>query len=474
MSATAIAPSLHGATMPAAIAIGRGIVKNVRHAQFGLGRVMRADDKIARIDFAGNVKDISLEIAKLDAVDDDLAPIAATDDTRKKALANMSRNNPKPEYAASTVELLRGSSIAPASITWLWKFYLAVGKMTVLGGAPGTGKTTIAMKKAATVTVGGRWPDGSQSPVGNVVIWSGEDDPADTLIPRLILSGADLSRVYFISDVLDGNGRRSFDPAKDMEPLRRKLAEIGDVLLLIVDPIVSAVMGDSHKNAEVRRSLQPLVDLAASVRCALLGITHFSKGTGGRDPVERLTGSLAFGALARVVLVAAKHQEEGEDGRTVRLLLRAKSNIGPDDGGFEYDLQQSELKEHPGVNSSSVHWGVAVAGSARELLATADATGDDGEGGTLSDAKRFLADLLDDGPVLTKVIRGDADGAGYSWSTIRRAQKALGIESFKDGMKGGWKWSIPRTCSKNTEDAQQKETSTFGKVEHLRDDFDEF
>lgn len=107
-------------------------------------------------------------------------------------------------------------------------------------------------------------------------------------------------------------------------------------------------------------------------------------------------------------------------------------------------------------------------------MATADATGDDGEGGTLSDAKRFLADLLADGPILTKVIKGDADGAGYSWSTIRRAQKALGIEPFKDGMKGGWKWSIPRTCSKNTEDAQQKETSTFGKVEHLRDEIDEF
>lgn len=77
----------------------------------------------------------------------------------------------------------------------------------------------------------------------------------------------------------------------------------------------------------MRRGLQPLTDLAASMRCALLGITHFSKGTGGRDPVERLTGSLAFGALARVVLVAAKHQEEGEDGHAARLFLRAKSNI---------------------------------------------------------------------------------------------------------------------------------------------------
>jgi len=330
------------------------------------------------------------------------------------------------------------------------------------------------MALAATVTTGERWPDGTRSVVGNVVIWSGEDDPADTLVPRLALAGADLSRVYFINDVFDGNGRRSFDPARDMEPLRRKLEEIGDVRLLIVDPIVSAVMGDSHKNAEVRRSLQPLVDLASAMGCALIGITHFSKGTGGRDPVERLTGSLAFGALARVVLVAAKNQEEGEDGRTVRIFLRAKSNIGPDDGGFEYDLQQGELKTHPGIFSSSVLWGNTLEGAARELLATADATSDDGEGGTMTDAKSFLTDLLADGSLPTKAIKADADGAGYSWATIRRAQKSLEIEAFKDGMNGGWKWRLSRRCSKNIEDAQQNSVSTFREIEHLRDFDDEF
>jgi putative DNA primase/helicase len=393
---------------------------------------------------------------------------------------------PAGEYA-SCVELLRGSDVKPEAVTWLWPGWLAAGKMHVLGGAPGTGKTTISMALAATVTTGGRWPDGSRSPVGNVVIWSGEDDPADTLVPRLALSGADLSRVYFIADVFDGDGRRSFDPARDMEPLRRKLAEIGDVRLLIVDPIVSAVMGDSHKNAEVRRSLQPLVDLAAFMRCALLGITHFSKGTGGRDPVERLTGSLAFGALARVVMVAAKHQEEGEDGRTVRLFIRAKSNIGPDDGGFEYDLHQAEMKTHPGIFASAVLWGDAVEGAARELLATADATGDDGEGGTQADARRFLSDLLADGAMPVKSVKADADGAGYSWATIRRAQKTLGIEAIKEGGHFGngkqqWMWKLPVTegaqtehlqadslkVLKNAEDAQQKELSTFREIEHLQ------
>ncbi|MBK9520349.1 MAG: AAA family ATPase [Rhodocyclaceae bacterium] len=370
---------------------------------------------------------------------------------------------------ARTVELVRGSDITPEAVDWLWHGWLAAGKMHVLAGAPGTGKTTISMALAATVTMGGRWPDGTRSPVGNVVIWSGEDSPADTLVPRLRLSGAEMTRIYFIADHFDGSGRRSFDPAKDMEPLQRKLEQIGDVRLLIVDPIVSAVSGDTHKNGEVRRCLQPLVDLAEAMRCALLGITHFSKGTGGRDPVERLTGSLAFGALARVVLVAAKQQEDGDDGRTVRIFLRAKSNIGPDDGGFEYDLQQSELKVYPGVFSSYVLWGNALEGGARELLATADSTSDDGEGGTLADGKNFLTGLLADGPLPVKTIKADADGAGYSWATIRRAQKALGIDAHKDGMNGGWKWSLPRRCSTKVEDAQQNKLSTFGEFEHLRE-----
>lgn len=381
---------------------------------------------------------------------------------------------------ARDLGLIRASDITPEPIAWLWNGWLAAGKMHVFGGAPGTGKTTISMGLAAIVTTGGRWPDGTRSIVGNVAIWSGEDDPGDTLIPRLVLSGADLSRVYFIAQIREGNEQRSFDPARDMEPLRRKLAEIGGVKLLIVDPVVSAISGDSHKNAEVRRGLQPLVDLAGSMRCALLGITHFSKGTVGRDPVERLTGSLAFGALARVVLVAAKHQEEGEDGRTVRLFCRAKSNIGPDDGGFEYDLHQAELKAHPGIFASSVLWGEAVEGAARELLATADATGEDGEGGTLADAKRFLADLLADGPLPTKTVKGDADGAGYSWATIRRAQKALGVEPVKKGMKAGWIWRMPEQkvaktipknvkTLKNAEEAQQREVSTFGEIEHIQE-----
>jgi putative DNA primase/helicase len=202
------------------------------------------------------------------------------------------------------------------------------------------------------------------------------------------------------------------------------------------------VAGDSHKNTEVRRSLQPIVDLAAQTNCAVLGITHFSKGTSGRDPVERLTGSLAFGALARVVLVAAKR--EGDDQvRDVRLLLRAKSNIGPDTGGFEYVLHEAELPQHPGIRASGVQWGAVLKGSARELLSAAEASFDEDDGGALSEAKQFLRDILSSGPVAAKMIKAEADGAGQSWASIRRAKTALGVEVNKSGMEGPWVWTMP-------------------------------
>lgn len=357
--------------------------------------------------------------------------------------------NPPPVVAtppgtaspATGVTLIDAGAIALRPVEWLWDGWLARGKVHVLAGAPGTGKTTAALALAATLTVGGRWPDGTQAPRGRVLIWSGEDDPADTLVPRLAAAGADLSRVAFVASYTDERGPRSFDPASDAAALSDHLANMDDPpALLIVDPIVSAVSADSHKNAEVRRALQPLVDLAQTRQCAILGISHFTKGTQGRDPTERVTGSLAFGALARVVLVTAKRPEEDGGGR---ILARAKSNLGGDAGGFLYEIQPIELSSHPGITATRVLWGEALAGTARELLGQAENQADPDEQGALADAKGFLLAILADGPVSAKQIKREADEAGHSQITLKRAKQALGVEAIKDGFKAGWTWALP-------------------------------
>jgi RecA-family ATPase len=153
------------------------------------------------------------------------------------------------------VTLKRASQLKATPISWVWPGWLARGKAHIIGGQPGAGKTTLTMKFAAAVTTGGRWPDGTMATKGNVIIWSGEDDPADTLVPRLAASGADLTRVFFVEDVVEGKERRPFNPAKDIGPLKRAIEAAGGAVLIVVDPIVSAVAGDSHK--ERRNSALP-------------------------------------------------------------------------------------------------------------------------------------------------------------------------------------------------------------------------
>jgi energy-coupling factor transporter ATP-binding protein EcfA2 len=345
---------------------------------------------------------------------------------------------------ACEVSLRRGDSITPEPVSWVWDGWLAAGKFHVLAGQPGTGKTTLALAFAATITAAGRWPDSTRAEASNVLIWSGEDDPSDTLVPRLRAMGADMSRVYFIGDVRDGVDKRPFDPASDVLALVLKAETIGDIGLLIVDPIVSAVSGDSHKNAETRRSLQPLVDLATRLHCAVLGISHFTKGTSGHEPIERVTGSLAFGALARVVLVAAKLQAEADNKAGGRMLARAKSNIGPDTGGFGYDLDHSELPSFIGISASRVLWGAAIEGTARELLAQADAHEGRAEHGMLDDVTEWLMALLTDGPCGAKEAQNEALAAGFSIATLRRAKAQLPIETYREGFgpTGAWVWRV--------------------------------
>lgn len=446
-----------------------GITKAIAAARAVGGKVAIPDFGDARPNDVTDFNDMAAHCG-LDAVKRAVASAMVPELETHQSSHN---DGPASAYTgARHVTLQSAADIAPEAINWLWTGWLAAGKFHILGGAPGTGKTTLAIALAATVSSAGRWPDGTKAEAGNVLIWSGEDDPANTLVPRLIASGANLERVKFVTGTEGSGGNFPFDPAKDMKGLRDAAQSWGNVRLLIVDPVVSAVAGDSHNNADTRRSLQPLVDLGAALNCAVIGITHFSKGTAGRDPTERITGSIAFAALARVVMIAAKN-EQVEAGKPSRMLARSKSNIGPDEGGFAYDLRQIELPQHPGLITSHAVWGVAIEGTAREMLACADAT-DEADGGALREGREFLNDLLANGPVSAKAVKAAATEAGISFATVRRAKKAVGVVTEKMAMNGGWNWKIQRRRSSNTEDAHQNSLSTFDKFEHLRESENDF
>lgn len=342
-----------------------------------------------------------------------------------------------------SVRVICGADLKPEPIDWLWEGYLAKGKLHVMAGSPGTGKTTLAMELAATISRGRKWPDGGMAQLGNVLIWSGEDDPADTLLPRFLAMGGDPSRIYFIEDIVRDGIKRSFDPSRDFHALESKVCEIGDVQAVIVDPIINAVAGDSHKNAETRRALQPIVDLAARLGIAAIGISHFSKGSAGRDPVERVTGSLAFGALARVVFACAK--SSGQDESEERLFVRAKSNIGPDGGGFSYTLDQVPVPECPGIEASKVIWLGYVDGSARELLATAEADGPENRGSATRAAEVYLLAILENGEIPYREIAERAASEGYSSKALRLAREKLKVTVRREGFGASQRsyWALP-------------------------------
>jgi putative DNA primase/helicase len=344
----------------------------------------------------------------------------------------------RPEHG---LELRRVSDIAARPVQWLWPGRIPRGKLTMLAGHPGLGKSQLALAIAAIVTTGGRWPvDGTRAEHGSAVILSAEDDAEDTIRPRLDAAGADLTRCYVIGAVCDhrnggGETRRGFSVMDDLPLLATELAGIGDAALVVIDPI-TAYLGatDSHRNAEVRAALAPLAELAAQYRVAVLAISHLRKSLEG-EAILRVSGSLAFVAAARAAYIVTRDPSDAAR----RLLLPAKNNLGDDRTGYAYRIEPATVTG--GIATSGIVW-------ASDLVTM---TADDAMTPRTAEASprrrdmaaEWLRDLLARGPMPVRQIEAEAKEAGISWATVRRAADGLGIVAQKGGYQVGWAWRLP-------------------------------
>lgn len=329
--------------------------------------------------------------------------------------------------------------VEATAIKWLWAGWLPLGKMTILAGAGGCGKTNISLALIATITSGGVFPDGMQCEnSGEVLIYSTEDDPSDTLKPRLIANGANLCKVSFIAGRTNKDGKlESFDPAKDFPKIEQYIIENPDLKLLMIDPIISAVSGDMNKANDVRRSLKPLVDLANQYGFAILGITHFAKGSANNNPADRILGSQAFSALARMAWTAVYRESEGD-----HILVRAKSNISTLEGGIRYQLESVIIADE--IEATKTVWLGKVEGYARGLLNSAELDAGD-HNSAIDIAKDFLIELLSGVDKLpAKEVKNQAKNAGLSIASLRRAQERLNIKPFRVCGEKEWFWSLPK------------------------------
>jgi len=253
----------------------------------------------------------------------------------------------KPDGARSRVDSAHvgaelivqcAADVTPEPVEWLWPQRVALGKLTLIGGEPGLGKSQVSIAMAAAVTNGGEFPCGEgRAPQGNVVILSAEDGVADTIVPRLMAAGADRDRVQVVSAVKDVNGRRGFNLTADLKLLEQTIAEVGDVRLVVIDPI-SSYLGpkvDSHVSAAVRHVLEPVSEMAARLRIAIVAITHQPKGTGAAA-IHRFIGSIGFVAVSRSAYLVISDPEDKDR----RLFLSTKNNLAPQGKGLAFRLEQ--------------------------------------------------------------------------------------------------------------------------------------
>ena len=335
---------------------------------------------------------------------------------------------------ASTPVLMTMANVAARSIDWLWPQRIAAGRLSLLVGRPGCGKSFLTCDMASRISTGTPWPDGSPCPRGSVILISAEDDPADTVRPRLDAHRADVSRVYMLRAVkrTDDTGRETevmFSLA-DIDALESALQRCDDCRLVVVDPIGSFLGGktDAHRDNEVRAVLAPVAALAEKYGVAVLVVCHTRKGT-STSADDTAMGSRAFTGIARSVWHLSRDSED----KNRRLLLPGKSNIAPEQGGLAFSI---------GGEPASVRWEKdPVAMTADDALAVANGAG--GETSSLDEATSWLGETLDAGTMPAKELKELAKSDGISLRTLERAKAKLGVVACREGFGGAWDWKLP-------------------------------
>lgn len=343
------------------------------------------------------------------------------------------------------------SNIPAQPIEWLWPGRIAIGKVSLIAGQPGLGKSQLTTYIGAQVTIGGPWPfDEGAAPLGDVILLSAEDDAGDTIRPRFEVAHADLDRVQVVDLITRREGgQRGFNLEKDVAMLDELLSATPKARLVIIDPI-STYLGniDSNRNSDVRGLLAPVQKLAEQRRVAVVAVSHLTKAL--QSAINSVNGSGAFVAASRATYIVARETDEKLQGGEMvkeetgrRIVALAKNNLAPDgaDRSMIYHIEQRQTVD--GLFAPIIVWDQKVSITADEVLA-ASAPSPGGRAPKLEAAKAFLREYLASGLMQQKHVESAARDQGIKPDTLNNAKKALGIVVDKLGGLGGpWVWSLP-------------------------------
>lgn len=322
---------------------------------------------------------------------------------------------------SDAVKLRFYSSVESTEVKWLWYPHIPYGKLTILQGDPGEGKSTLVLNITALLTTGRPMPDGFQSGgPHNVLYQCSEDDASDTIKPRLLAAGADCDRVAFIQD--DEMPLTLCDDRIEKAILKTRAK------LLVLDPIQAYLPqeADMQSAQRMRGVLQKLNAIASRTNCAIVLVGHVNKDTAGKN-LYRGLGSIDIAAIARSILMIERDTYDP----AVRYMFPVKTSLAPEGPAIAFTFDHSIGFRWQGPREHSCGTGYPEETSKR------------------GQAAQILLCILEEGEMESREIFHLFETEGISRRTVQTAKKDLNLEAIRKN--GVWYWRIPSSITHDSE-----------------------